>query len=107
MDRPNGFPDSVTLSIVLAGEDREAINPSINRIGTMFLTQHALIAFKSPLEFVEAEMDLEKRYIVPLSTISYIETKVYPVTGDTPVLNENGMLVTWDRDGKEIEVKIN
>ena len=103
--QPTDFPDAVYINTVVHGETRDAINISINRYAGTFIAQQAMIAFRNPAGIAKDSIDLEERLIVPLSMISYIETNVFPVSGNIPVVGEDGKWVTVDQEGKETEVK--
>lgn len=87
--RPENFPKEVKVNIVMEFESYEKCKEFVQNYAGAFLSTQSMVVMKDP-DAVMRGFDFEKRMIVPMHMISYIDCTVKQVVSEIPKVNGNG-----------------
>lgn len=79
--RPHGFPDQVSCDLVVRVDDLAGLRKMTNTKYATIITNRGMFAFWSP-DTERAEFEPDAQYYVPLSMMSYIETKTIKLASE-------------------------
>lgn len=95
--RPVSFPSCVYEDALIRASNRPDFVQKLNDLAGMVAGRRGMFALKNPPENVQPpDVSFENRRFVPIEMITHIECIIKPITGETPITEDDGVSFVGD-----------